>query len=339
VIFLLAATLLTTAPSEAYLLAELEYLERELVEAELKIKDAETQRSKVEAEIASVSAELSGVRVRKNEAEAKLRRRLHALEKMPAGARLVLIGGSSSLGEYLEQARVLRWTAHHDKAIREQYVAAVAEFEQLEAKVSKNRETIEKLTNLARANRDSIAARRVKRETLLREMLEDKGSHQTIAKQYGGARRELAGTIMRLEGGDKAARTFAASKGRLPWPSAGKVTARFGQRIELTFGTTTIHSGIDIRAAATSPVQAIAPGKVAYAGWLRGYGLTIIVDHGEGFHAVMAHLASVNVEVGAEVQEATRVGTVGDTGSLRGALLYFELRKDGHPIDPARWLR
>ncbi len=84
-------------------------------------------------------------------------------------------------------------------------------------------------------------------------------------------------------------------------------------------------------------MHAVAPGKVVFAGWLRGYGNLLILDHGSGYHSLMAHLASVVPTVGAEVQPGEEVGTVGDTGSLKGAYLYFEIRKGGLAVDPAPW--
>jgi septal ring factor EnvC (AmiA/AmiB activator) len=85
-------------------------------------------------------------------------------------------------------------------------------------------------------------------------------------------------------------------------------------------------------------VRAVAPGKVAYAGWLRGYGNLLIVDHGDGFHTVMAHLAQMSRAVGEQLQAGDELGTVGDTGSIKGTYLYFEVRQLGQAVDPALWL-
>jgi septal ring factor EnvC (AmiA/AmiB activator) len=79
-------------------------------------------------------------------------------------------------------------------------------------------------------------------------------------------------------------------------------------------------------------------GTVAYAGWLRGYGNLLIVDHGGGYHSLMAHLSTLTPAVGATVAAGEVVGAVGDTGSLKGAYLYFEIRRGGQAVDPALWL-
>jgi septal ring factor EnvC (AmiA/AmiB activator) len=130
---------------------------------------------------------------------------------------------------------------------------------------------------------------------------------------------------------------FRALKGKLPFPTPGLVEVGFGKVVNPLFNTVTVQKGLDIRAAEGSPVQAVASGKVVFAGWMRGYGNLLILDHGSGYHSLMAHLATVGPAMGAEVQTGEEVGTVGDTGSLKGAYLYFEIRKGGLAVDPAPW--
>ncbi len=131
---------------------------------------------------------------------------------------------------------------------------------------------------------------------------------------------------------------FRALKGKLPYPARGVVEVGYGKVVNPRFNTVTLQKGLDIRAAAGTPVHAVASGTVAYADWLRGYGNLLILDHGGGYHTLMAHLATLEAEVGAEIQAGEAVGTVGDTGSLKGAYLYFEIRKGGQAMDPKPWL-
>jgi septal ring factor EnvC (AmiA/AmiB activator) len=131
---------------------------------------------------------------------------------------------------------------------------------------------------------------------------------------------------------------FGALRGKLPRPVKGLVEVGFGKVVNPRFNTVTVQKGLDIRAPAGTPVRAVADGTVAYAGSLRGYGNLLILDHGDGFHTLMAHLATVTPELGAAVTAGDVVGEVGDTGSLKGAYLYFEVRKAGQAVDPAPWL-
>jgi septal ring factor EnvC (AmiA/AmiB activator) len=78
---------------------------------------------------------------------------------------------------------------------------------------------------------------------------------------------------------------------------------------------------------------------VVHAGWFKGYGNLVIVDHGGGYHSLVAHLAAMRTAQGEDVEAGSVLGTVGDSGSLKGAYLYFELREKGKPVDPAAWLQ
>ena len=128
-------------------------------------------------------------------------------------------------------------------------------------------------------------------------------------------------------------------QGLLDWPAAGSVRAGFGTVVHPRFKTEVPHPGWDIDAREGAPIRAVFDGAVIYAAWLHGYGLTAILDHGEGLLSVYAHAAVLIVEEGERVHRGQSLGRVGETGSLRGPYLYFELRQDGRPIDPATWLR
>ncbi len=99
-----------------------------------------------------------------------------------------------------------------------------------------------------------------------------------------------------------------------------------------------MQNGVEIRAPGGAAVRAVAPGRVVHAGWFKGYGNLVIVDHGEGYHTLVAHLASMSSAMGEEVAPGTLLGSVGDTGSLHGTSLYFEVRERGRPVDPAAWM-
>ena len=126
----------------------------------------------------------------------------------------------------------------------------------------------------------------------------------------------------------------------LPWPvEGGVVLRRFGVIVDARSRAEEVSNGMDIRADAGAPVQAVADGRVVHTGWLRGFGRMVIVDHGDGHHTLMAHLQSVTVQKSDVVKRGQTIGFVGDTESENGPKLYFELRVNGRPHDPAPFLR
>ena len=127
-------------------------------------------------------------------------------------------------------------------------------------------------------------------------------------------------------------------KGILRWPSDGQVVAFFGRQKHPKFDTFLQRKGIDIKANRGSVIRAAFDGVVAFADWLKGYGLLLIIDHGRGDVSLYAHASSLSVDVGDHVKAGHPVGIVGDTGLTGGSMLYFELRAGGKAVDPIEWL-
>ena len=129
---------------------------------------------------------------------------------------------------------------------------------------------------------------------------------------------------------------FKAAKSKMPWPTPGRASARFGNsrnQGKMRW------QGVTIPAPAGSPVQAIHHGRVVYADWLRGMGLLLIIDHGDGYMSLYAHNQTLLRDVGEWVSAETPISTVGDSGGLSKPALYFEIREKGKPVNPAHWCR
>jgi septal ring factor EnvC (AmiA/AmiB activator) len=124
----------------------------------------------------------------------------------------------------------------------------------------------------------------------------------------------------------------------LPLPVDGKIITKFGPFRNEDFNVMNFRSGIDIQADRGEPVRAVHGGKVLYAGWFKGYGNMIIIDHGGSYYTVYANNEELFKEEGSAVEAGEVIATVGDTGSSLGPKLYFELRYHGKPVDPMEWI-
>ncbi len=131
------------------------------------------------------------------------------------------------------------------------------------------------------------------------------------------------------------AEPFASLRGRLPMPASGRILTGFGG---LDDSGRTL-SGVLIGSADGSPVHAIARGRVAYADWLKGYGMLVILDHGDGYMSLYGYNESLRKEVGDWVSAGETIASSGSSGGQKSAALYFELRLKGKPINPKAWLR
>jgi septal ring factor EnvC (AmiA/AmiB activator) len=130
---------------------------------------------------------------------------------------------------------------------------------------------------------------------------------------------------------------FAETRGKLPWPVDGRLLARFGE--SRGDDERTKWDGVMISAAAGSPVRAIHAGRVVFADWLRGAGLLVILDHGNGFLSLYGHNQTLLKGAGDTVKAGETISTVGTSGGQDTPALYFAIRQQGRPTDPAQWCR
>jgi len=129
-------------------------------------------------------------------------------------------------------------------------------------------------------------------------------------------------------------KTFQSSKGSMRWPVSGVIVSRFGQKGN---GSSLHHRGVFIRAAVGSQVSSISYGRVVYADWLRGYGLIAVIDHGDNFLSLYGHNQTLYKRVGDWVKAGEVIAATGDSGGLGHSGLYFEIRRQGIPLNPAKW--
>jgi murein DD-endopeptidase MepM/ murein hydrolase activator NlpD len=122
------------------------------------------------------------------------------------------------------------------------------------------------------------------------------------------------------------------------WPVRGTLSSVFGVRNSPFTETPVFHQGLDIVARVGTPVMASAPGVVVKSGYEALYGNTVVIDHGAGYRSVYAHLSSCSVEEGACVNRGEELGKVGSTGRSTGPHLHYEVRVNGLPVNPARFL-
>ena len=132
---------------------------------------------------------------------------------------------------------------------------------------------------------------------------------------------------------------FLSSKGGLAMPVKGSVISKFGSRTGTDDNTFTFQTGIDIKAERGEPVRCVFRGEVLYADWLKGYGNLIVINHGDNYYTLYAHMEELFKKKGDLVEDHEVIATAGDTGSIRGTSLHFEVRHHGKPVDPLKWLK
>ena len=159
------------------------------------------------------------------------------------------------------------------------------------------------------------------------------------AKPLDEAREETPKPRRRIGGVEVPAPSGAAYSRSFRWPVVGKINSRFGWRGDPFSGRRDFHTGLDIKGPTGRAILASKAGVVVYAGWMSGYGRTVVVDHGGGYTTLYAHCSRLAAGTGTRVKQGQVIAAVGSTGRSTGSHLHFEVRVNGRPINPLKVLR
>ena len=132
---------------------------------------------------------------------------------------------------------------------------------------------------------------------------------------------------------------FPKLKGQLEWPAQGRVITKFGRQWNPKLKTTTENPGIDIKGKPGSEIRSVLGGIVTTITFIRGFGTTIIIDHGNGFYTVYGHVTKVETYEDSQVRGGDVIAYMGDSSSINGAQLHFEIWGQGKKLDPENWLK
>lgn len=242
-----------------------------------------------------------------------------------------------------EIASVSRYTAYqryfiraHQERVASLYSASTM-LEQDRATVRAKQQELEAAALRLGEKQSQLQDRAAEQKRLVALTNQEIGSTQSRLKELEENEKRLKETLRRLALQRSTTRPpkvskhsprggLADRKGRLNPPVTGTGRSAAGR-------------GVLIQAREGDPVHAIAGGKVAFADWLRGYGLLLIIDHGSGFMSLYGHNQSLLKAEGETVSTGDSIASVGNTGGQSQAGVYFELRHDGQPLDPSKWLR
>jgi septal ring factor EnvC (AmiA/AmiB activator) len=329
------------ADQERSVLDTLEEVERAWRDAEARARAAEGERARSASRLERAEREEGEALARHRARMDRLRPRLAALQLMARVGELRLLASSPSLGDLVKRRVLLGKIVEGDSASLREAREALLEQERLTAARRSEAARLETLAAEAGTRRAEASSRRDGFRATLAAVRGERQLHERAASEAEAQSRKLAEFIEALapsRPGSAPFTGFASLRGRLPRPAGGRIDVGFGKVVDPRFRTITVQKGVDLAAQRGEAVQAVAPGRVVHAGWFKGYGNLVIVDHGEVFHTLVAHLASMTAAAGEDVEAGAMLGTVGDTGSLKGAYLYFEIRERGKPLDPKAWL-
>ena len=339
---------------ETSLLAELDRVEQQLADKHKQIAQLDGRIRRTQAEVTGLRGEIQLLQKQRAGQEQVLSRRLRAVYKMHAqgGALPLLLSGNDPVARAVA-VRHLTSLAALDARLIQEYRGTSDRLDDRRSREETRQRELADLKSDAQREKTEADRDAAKRRGLLAKVRDQRAYHERMVGELTDAARRLEAFIGDLQAKQRRlARVpppkggiappgvgFGSLRGRLPWPTEGRVTAGFGAQVHPRFGTRTFRNGVDIEANGGRDVAAVYGGHVIYTGWFKGYGNLVILDHDNEYYTLYAHMADIGVREGDDVRQGQRLGTVGDTGSLEGPRLYFEVRYQGKPQDPEQWLR
>jgi murein hydrolase activator len=278
--------------------------------------------------------------------ETYIAKRLVALYKLNWLGKFHVLASAESLQELLQRKtaieRILAYDERVIKALRDNRQNLASVRSRLEAHRNEKRRRADEYQKQI----EQIAAERSQRAKLLAHVRKEKSVQLAAVESLKQAARDLDEKIKKLGVGSTsaaaqeytAAEPFQAYKGLLKMPVKGKIVSLFGKFKNTSYQVVNFRSGIEIQTDRGEPIAAVYAGKILYADWFKGYGNMIIIDHGENYYTVYAHIEETFKSTGDTVEAGEVIATVGDSGSISGPKLYFEVRHHGKPLDPMQWL-
>jgi septal ring factor EnvC (AmiA/AmiB activator)/cell division protein FtsX len=328
---------------EGSLLQSLEKIENQLERKTGELKEANSNLKSIGSELQELEGQARIIESSVQKRRELFKERAVALYRWHrGGSPFMIFSGDGALGEFQRRRRYLESALAFDRDLIAQLSEEVRVQERLREDLAHKREELDSERKKIAGARESIRREGNKKKILLASVRQEKESRTRALKELEQAALRLERMIDELSRRALSRPSgvgLGALYGKLDWPVKGALLNGYGKTRHREFAAEVFRNGIDIGASVGQAVKCVEKGTVAFADRFSGYGNMIIVDHGERYYTVYAHLSEMLKKKGDSVKRGETVGLAGDSDSLAGAKLYFELRKDGRAVDPLPWFK
>ncbi len=273
-------------------------------------------------------------------------KRLVTLYKLSNMGTMPILASSNSIYEMLQSKNALERILTHDEQVRQRLVDDKQKLKEVLDRLDTQQAEKRNLEDSLNAEIQKMSRDRSDRSRLLAQIQSEKSLQMAALESMKITAKKLDRTIESFAARPKPEATgnigslgpFSEHKGLLNMPIKGKIISFFGPQKNTKFNVTVFRSGIDIKAQKGAFIRAIYGGRVLFADWFKGYGNMIIIDHGESYYTVYAHLEELYTQKGNVVVTGEDIATIGEMATAEGPVLHFEVRHHGKPLDPLEWI-
>lgn len=333
-----------TAREESAVLDKIDALARNIHSIRRKIGAGRTELEALEKQIEANRGAYEKLRQHIEANDAYVAGRLVALFKLNRYGTLPFLASADSLSELLQRKKSLEYILRHDETVRANLTRDLEQRRRIGQQLQDQKARKRRVEMALETDLRALADRKSKREQILARIRNEKSLQQEAIDSLKEAAETLDRTVATLMESEPeiienpSLTSFSSLRGLLKMPVQGKIINFFGPQKNARFDVTVFRSGIDIRADSGAVIQAVYAGRVMYADWFKGYGNLIIIDHGDSYYTVYAHLETLLKKTGETVNTGEDIATVGDTALMAEPVLHFEVRHHGTPLDPLEWI-
>jgi septal ring factor EnvC (AmiA/AmiB activator) len=332
---------------EGAVLEQLEVLEKNIETSHLYLRKILAQIDIVHNDIGTLKDSLKTLTGNLDVRQKKMERRLRDIYKTGRPNPFEIILTSGTVSDMVYRIKFVQQLNLYDRRLLQSIDSVRTLVEKHTEVLVKEQDELVSLKTNKEQETKTLAKEQERRKKTVAEVQAEKKAYLAMINELEQAQQELTVLVKQLERKKKAAKieieqglkiAFEKRKGGLPWPVNGTVVRGYGKIVHPVYKTITMCNGLDIQAPKGETVVSVAPGQVDYIGWMRGYGKFVIVNHFGGYVTIYAHLDRIDVLQGQQVTYGETLGLVGETGSLNGVMLHFQVRHSSETLDPAAWL-
>jgi len=335
----LRAEIRKTTRAAGYVSSDIEKADRQLTQLEGKLEDTNKNLSEGRSRQQQLATQVARASKLLEEKRTQASKRMRAIFIHGEEANILDLFLAEDLGDLASRKSILERIAEKDKKLFEEVQAlkteVVAKKKEQDALVAR----VGGLLIKQKHEQDQLEEHKIRKEVLLDEL---QSRQSELRKEYAQLESESQNLAAQIRAIQAAAARRGGGAGRysggMVWPAAGRQTSPFGYRFHPILKQRKLHAGMDIGAPTGTTVKAATSGVVIIAGYTRGYGNRIVIDHGGGISTLYGHLSRISVSEGQKVARGKKIGAVGSTGLSTGPHLHFEVRKNGTPVNPRNYL-
>jgi len=331
---------------EIRIIDELNDIDYRLDTKKKEVSNLETDISRIETSIQTNTARAAELNAAVKTGESNAAGRLVALYKLNQLGKLNYLASADSIYTFFHRKTLLESILDHDQKLLNDLSKSTTDLKRVTENLKQQKQKILNLEKSLKIQIQEAAQAKKKRTALLKTIRNKKSLELAAIESLKRSAQALNEKIDRLKIQSKPPsddssplpRLFTDLKGLLKMPVKGRIIQFYGTYTDTRFNLVNFRSGINIKADRGEPVHAVFGGTTLFANWFKGYGNMIIIDHGDHYYTVYAHAEELFKQKGDPVVAGEVIATVGDSGSMIGPGLHFEVRHHGKPVDPIHWI-